>query len=233
MALLPNDGIELTLFKELIDCESNSEINRLRSRSWIIMDEETHRINLHPLIAEVVLDMDDTKPSFEACNLFLKRILDKFGDSDSDDEHIKFIIREIFYHISQVTERIYCLVKSKTVTKIIGHNKNKKDKIMPEEKYKVMLTADERERLKNLTHKGSGESARTIMHANILLLTNEGTEEKQKNVREIAQIFDISPTTVNQVRKMYTESGIEGALNRKSRVSPPVAAKITGDFEAK
>lgn len=103
---------------------------------------------------------------------------------------------------------------------------------MPKQNHKVVLTASEIETLKNITHKGSGESARTIMHAHILLLTNEGIEEKQKNVREIAEIFDISPTTVNQVRKLYTENGIDGALSRKSRVTPPVAAKITGDFEA-
>jgi len=43
---------------------------------------------------------------------------------------------------------------------------------MPKTRHAVYLTDGETDSLKALTHKGSGESARTIMHANILLLTN-------------------------------------------------------------
>ena len=103
---------------------------------------------------------------------------------------------------------------------------------MPKQQHSVSLSSEEIEKLKSLTHKGAGVSARTIMHANILLLTNDGLGEKKRNVREIAEIFDISPTTVNQVRKLYTQGGLETALNRKTRMSPPHISKITGDFEA-
>ena len=104
---------------------------------------------------------------------------------------------------------------------------------MPKQSYTVELQAEEIEKLKNLTHKGQGESARTIMHANILLLTNDSVPEKKKNVREIAELFDISPTTVNQIRKLYAEGGLETALERKTRITPPHISKITGEFEAK
>jgi transposase len=70
------------------------------------------------------------------------------------------------------------------------------------------------------------------MHANILLMTDASLGEKKRTVREVAELFDISPTTVNQVRKLYSESGLDAALNRKSRLSPPHVSKITGDFEA-
>jgi len=70
------------------------------------------------------------------------------------------------------------------------------------------------------------------MHANILLFTNDGFGEKKKSVRETAELFDISPTTVNNVRKLYAVSGLESALARKSRLTPPHISKITGDFEA-
>jgi transposase len=103
---------------------------------------------------------------------------------------------------------------------------------MPKTSHEVTLSPHEREKLKALTHKGAGQSARTIMHANILLMTDTGLGEKKRTVREIAELFDISPTTVNQVRKIYSESGLEAALNRKSRLSPPHVSKITGDFEA-
>jgi hypothetical protein len=44
---------------------------------------------------------------------------------------------------------------------------------MPKYNYNVNLGKEEIERLKLITHKGAGESARTIMHANILLFTND------------------------------------------------------------
>jgi transposase len=103
---------------------------------------------------------------------------------------------------------------------------------MPQKNHNVRLTDAEMASLKSLTHKGSGESARTIMHANILLLSNERTGHKKRTVREIAELFDISPTTVNQVRSLYANQGLEAALSRKTRLTPPHVSKITGDFEA-
>jgi transposase len=103
---------------------------------------------------------------------------------------------------------------------------------MPEIKYKVKLTAEEIALLREITHKGSKNTAKTILHAHILLKTNENNVENQRNVREIAEIFDVSPTTVNEVRKLYATEGIESALYRKTRITPSVASKITGNFEA-
>ena len=103
---------------------------------------------------------------------------------------------------------------------------------MPKELYEVVLSKAEIARLMDITHKGSGHSARVIMHANILLKTNDGDLLSKKNVREIAEMFSISPTTVNQVRKTYTNEGLDAALNRRTRLTAPVLSKITGDFEA-
>jgi transposase len=102
---------------------------------------------------------------------------------------------------------------------------------MPDNKYKVELSEEEIEKLKEITHKGKS-SAREIMHAHILLNTNDSMAEKKKNNREIAEIFNISANRVNEVRKIYAEFGLEAALNRKTRLTPPILSKITGEFEA-
>ena len=102
---------------------------------------------------------------------------------------------------------------------------------MPNEKYAVILSDQEMQMLLNLTHKGSGNSAKKIMHANVLLNTNDLSPTK-KTDREIAEIFNISKTTVNQIRKIYATEGIEAALNRKTRLTAPILSKITGEFEA-
>lgn len=103
---------------------------------------------------------------------------------------------------------------------------------MPRKEYHVYLSPEEEKRLRDMTHKGNTYSAREILHANILLLTNEYYPDKKRSNQEIADIFNISKTTVNQVRKTYVSQGIEASLTRKTRLSPPVASKITGELEA-
>ena len=103
---------------------------------------------------------------------------------------------------------------------------------MPRELYEVVLSPTEIKLLMSITHKGSEHSARVIMHANILLKTNDGDLMRRKGNREIAEMFNISPTTVNEVRKKYATEGLEAALYRQTRLTPPILSKITGDFEA-
>ena len=71
----------------------------------------------------------------------------------------------------------------------------------------------------------------TVQYVAVKLSFYSGVNTK-RSVREIAEIFDVSPNTVNQVRKIYKNEGLESALSRKSRLSPPVMSKITGEFEA-
>jgi len=106
-------------------------------------------------------------------------------------------------------------------------------KTMPTLRYTFELTDAEIKKLKDITHKGAKESAKTIMHAHILLLSNDSeVNDKKMTNNEIAELFDISPLTVNNVRKTYSTQGLDAALYRKTRLTPPMAAKITGDFEA-
>ena len=102
---------------------------------------------------------------------------------------------------------------------------------MPKEKYKVCLTKEELEILNAITHKGKTASAMTIMHANVLLLTNDANIKK-KTDREIADLYSLSKTTVNDIRKVYATEGLERALHRKTRLTAPILSKITGEFEA-
>jgi hypothetical protein len=103
---------------------------------------------------------------------------------------------------------------------------------MPENNYKVNLTSEEMHKLKQITHNGSNASAKMIMHAHILLNSNDNQPERKKSNKELSEIFGVSPTTVNQIRRIYTTQGIDAALSRKTRLTAPVLSKITGDFEA-
>ncbi len=103
---------------------------------------------------------------------------------------------------------------------------------MPKELYEVTLSQEEISKLKAITHKGSKHTARGIIHANILLKTNDGDIIGKKTNVEIAEMFSISPNTVNQVRKVYATEGIEASLHRRTRMTAPTLSKVTGDFEA-
>lgn len=102
---------------------------------------------------------------------------------------------------------------------------------MPKKNYQVFLSPDEISTLENIRKNGHS-SAKTIMHANILLNTNDSFPNKKKSNRELAEIFGVSLPTINNVRKTYCEEGLEATLNRKTRLTPESMAKITGDFEA-
>jgi hypothetical protein len=102
---------------------------------------------------------------------------------------------------------------------------------MPKKKFEVKPTAEEKEALNEITRNGKS-TAKEIMHARILLATDD-TREPKLTVRQVAEKCDSTTTTVQTVRRLYATQGFEAALERKKRETPPVEAKITGDVEAK
>jgi transposase len=102
---------------------------------------------------------------------------------------------------------------------------------MPKRNYEVKLSEEERLILKKIVSTGKSP-AKKILRSNILLSTDEKRVPKQ-TIRKVAEIYGVSTTTVNEVRKSYSENGLESTINRKKRETPPVEPKITGDIEAK
>ena len=97
-------------------------------------------------------------------------------------------------------------------------------------KYLVCLTDEERTQLKKIVTKGKS-SAKEILHANILLATDD-SRAPRLTVAEAADKCNSTTTTVQTIRKAYHEGGLDFALKRKKRGTPPVQAKITGEVEA-
>jgi transposase len=87
---------------------------------------------------------------------------------------------------------------------------SRKEKLMAK-KWVVVLTADERNELLQLTSKGR-PSARKVKRANILLLSDAG-----KTDAEIAESLHTSRSTVERTRRKFVEGGLEFALNERQR----------------
>lgn len=103
---------------------------------------------------------------------------------------------------------------------------------MPKLKYHVRLSSTERDTLQNLISKGAA-TARSIMHANVLLAADENNIGKRMSEEKIAALMHVSKQTVQNIRQLYAENGLEAAIERKKRDTPPVPVKVTGDVEAR
>ena len=90
----------------------------------------------------------------------------------------------------------------------------------PKTNHTVILTGDEAERLKTLTHKDSGGNAGTVMHAYILLLTNGGLGPKKKTNKYSARSLSVHPA-------LPSGAG-PSAVSITTASKPPVIFEICG-----
>lgn len=81
-------------------------------------------------------------------------------------------------------------------------------------KYTFDLTEQERSELQSLVHKGKC-AARKRLHAQIILLADNGQECAKRPNEEIAQILGIDKSTVGRVCRRFVEEGFEAALQRR------------------
>ncbi len=102
---------------------------------------------------------------------------------------------------------------------------------MTTKRYRVKLTAEEREELKALTTKGR-VSARKQTHARILLQCDECREDGGRTDGEIAEALDVGVSTVVRARRRCVEEGLEAALNRKEQLNRRTKV-LDGEAEAR
>ena len=96
---------------------------------------------------------------------------------------------------------------------------------------KVYLEAEQRAELLRMTRSGK-HSAMELNHANILLDLDENQKAKYTQ-KQIASRHRVCPETVAKIARRFVEGGMECALKRKERETPPVASKFTGEVEAR
>lgn len=97
-------------------------------------------------------------------------------------------------------------------------------------KYVVTLTPAERECLQQLTSKGKNPVYK-VNHARILLKADTRQAEGGWTDSAIASALDISISTIERVRRIFVEEGIEEALGRHEPKSRK-ARRLDGEQEA-
>jgi transposase len=99
-------------------------------------------------------------------------------------------------------------------------------------KYKVTLTAEERQQLHELIAAGQA-AAKKLMHARILLKADAAAAGPAWPDDRIAEAVDVSTATVGRVRQRFVEQGLEAALVRKKQDRPSRERKLDGRAEAR
>ena len=99
-------------------------------------------------------------------------------------------------------------------------------------KYKVTLTADERQSPHDLVAAGKA-AAQKPAHARILLKADAAPDGPAWTDARIAEAVEVNRTTVERVRQRFVEQGLEAALVRKKQDRPSRERKLDGAGEAR
>ena len=101
---------------------------------------------------------------------------------------------------------------------------------MPQKRFIVTLSRAERKQLEEMVSKGKGAVSR-IKHAHILLAADENGPNMKDE--DIAEAFRCHRNTVANVRQRFVEDGLQEALERKKRETPPIPRLLDGRGEAR
>src|SRR6187402_3560398 len=98
-------------------------------------------------------------------------------------------------------------------------------------KYKVTLTAEERQQLQGLITSGKA-AAKKLTHARILLKADAAEAGPAWPDPKIAEAVEVSTDTIGRVRQRFVEKGLEAALVRKPQEKPSRPRLLDGRAEA-
>ena len=99
-------------------------------------------------------------------------------------------------------------------------------------RYRVTLTALEREELEALT-KTAKTDAKRFLYARALLLCDAGPQGPAWSVADTSEAMGVTPRTIEHLKKRFVEEGLVAALERKQRETPPREVLFDGAFEAR
>ena len=91
---------------------------------------------------------------------------------------------------------------------------------MPEKRYKVTLSSEERRELKGLVSKGHGPAYK-ITRARILLKADEGPKGPGWTDERIREALEVGNFMVEHARRAFVKESLEAALSRKKQERPP------------
>ena len=102
--------------------------------------------------------------------------------------------------------------------------------ILKNQKYAINLSSEERKEIEKISRSKSAKEL-TKQHAKVLLSLDENGE-KPLSVAQTSKKCKLHPENIYKTRKQFVTEGVDRALYRKKRETPPMEPKITGEVEA-
>lgn len=99
-------------------------------------------------------------------------------------------------------------------------------------RYKVTLTQEERAELERMTRDGK-TPAKRFLNARALLLCNASEGRSHWLIENVAEALGVTSRTIEHLKKRFVEDGLEVAIGRKERETPPVEVRYDGAFDAR
>ena len=97
----------------------------------------------------------------------------------------------------------------------------------------IILTDEQRQELEKFSKTGV-HSVRLVNRAKVVLALDTSAGRKAANQGELAERVGLSRNAVSEIKHDFLEAeSVSSFLQRKKRMTPPVAPKITGEVEAK
>jgi transposase len=90
----------------------------------------------------------------------------------------------------------------------------------------------ERTHLEAITRNGK-TGAKKFIIARALLLCDAGPDGPAWAVADVAEALGVTCRTIEHLKKRFVEEGLEAALERKQRETPPRPIVFDGEFEAR
>ena len=98
-------------------------------------------------------------------------------------------------------------------------------------KANILLSDEQRQALEQIARAGNSP-ARAARCARVLLHADSAHPEGCRSDQWISEALDLHLNTVARIRKSFVAGGIDAALGRKVRLTPPVPPKIDGRIAA-
>jgi len=99
-------------------------------------------------------------------------------------------------------------------------------------RYRVTLTGMERDDLAGITRNGK-TGAKKFIRARTLLLCDAGSGRTPWSNHQIAEALGITARSVEHIKRRFVEDGLDVALERKKRETPPRKPVFDGEKEAR
>lgn len=109
MCMVPFSGIDVYVLQECLALEDMEDIYQLTAKSWLMLDEETYKIKMHPVICDVA--KEQLQPDQETCSQYILGIWKYMGNAwfqPSQERNEKWpYIAHILQHYPMPTEKLW------------------------------------------------------------------------------------------------------------------------------